>query len=168
MHLHRGAFSHGGSGSYGGQIFTAPDRIMHPSPGFEAPARLVENCGAGRWREDGGNPTRKVHRPTVVAEAGGASVKRGGQRDMRQLFPGLEIGRRDPPPSHRGSAFIRTVPPGPGQCVQAMMRPPMTRDLRSSRRVPQEKIQSISRYGAPQESRTVRSRRGFLPEISLA
>ncbi len=47
-------------------------------------------------------------------------------------------------------------------------RPATTRDLRSSRRrALQREIVLIMGYGAPHGSKTVKSRRGFLPAISL-
>jgi hypothetical protein len=64
MHLQRGAFSHGGNSSHGGPCLSAPAGIL-PSPGFENPAWIVGKYGVGRWREDGGHPQWKVHRPTL-------------------------------------------------------------------------------------------------------
>ena len=47
-------------------------------------------------------------------------------------------------------------------------RPATTRDLRSNkRRAVQRQIVSILGYGAPHGSKIARSRRGFLPSISL-
>ena len=66
--------------------FTVPYEIL-PSPDFETPARFVGKCRPGKWREDGG--TRHVEKSIDQMrerKPGGASVKRGGRRDGRQLF----------------------------------------------------------------------------------
>jgi len=102
----------------------------------------------------------------VLAEAGGASVREvGGRRDRRQLFPGPEFERWDPPgsSSRHCKRFSLTM----GIEHHDGKRPPMTRDLRSGRRELQGNIASIFVADAPQNAeedfpqRFPSSRRGF-------
>ena len=78
---------------------------------------------------------------------GGASIKRGGRRDRRQLFLGQEIGRRDPPvPSADTASKNSCLTLGQSS---TMPRPAMTRDLRSSRSELQGRIMTIFATDAP-------------------
>ena len=83
---------------------------------------------------------------TMVAEAGEASVS-GGPKRHAQLSPGPEFGRRNP---HVPSLIIivESFHLTLGNEL-TMLKPAMTRDLRSSRRELQGKIASIFAADAP-------------------
>ncbi len=112
LHYQRGAFSHGGRKSQCVRGLPAPSGIM-PSPVFAAPARVFGKYQTMRWREDGGTPTRKIHRPYVIAEARRSFCEAGGRRERLHLFRDHSSGSQTPP-SHRCFVKFRIVLPDPG------------------------------------------------------
>jgi hypothetical protein len=91
---------------------------------------------------------------------------RRGPKGQAAFIPGLEIGRRNPMSVvilKHSDILARPW----AVCIRC--RGQHQQDLvRSSKRISlQGKILSILRYGAPHGSKTIRSRRGFLPAISL-
>ena len=112
-----------------------------------------------------GTLTREVHRPNAGAEdlSGRTSVKRGGHGDRRQLFPGQEIGRRDPPVPSLTDVFKRASPDH-GQRIM-MSRPAMTVASGAARGRCKGGIVSIFAAETPQ-GRLRSARGGFFPAVS--
>ena len=72
--------------------------IELPSPGFEARPGSSENIEQGRMKRSRRSLRKQGSSIVwVVTGAWRSFFKAGGYGDKRHLFPGLEIGRRDPP-----------------------------------------------------------------------
>ena len=94
----RGAFSHGGSRSYGGRSFAASLNSVYCRRWGWRPRPGPSENTAERWREDEELPQGRSNDRQWLQEAGAASEHRGGRsRGRRQLFWVQSSGSGTPP-----------------------------------------------------------------------